>query len=271
MYNLGQGLLPEINAYPESERLRLPEGTIVDASIIEAAASTKYCNDDSQQTCHEQPSLRPVDGLWSFALTLFVPPFPVKETPKSGVVVVILGGSPRIARVGLGLRQGTATAPTDAECPHWAGLPVVRMMTARNCSLTDPGGPFVPPLRGSLDLNRNSFSRLWPVHSQCNNRSTAPALEGNSQKTSVRRKERNPALPPIRAIHFSNGIALHSSLGVMIRPVKHRVSARVPSKSLQCVALPQVTDAAIIIGESRRVPGASIAQHHQAGIGGRIS
>ena len=39
--SLGQGLLEEINAHLESQGLRLREGTIVDASIIEAPSSTK--------------------------------------------------------------------------------------------------------------------------------------------------------------------------------------------------------------------------------------
>ena len=39
--NLGQGLLEEINAHLESQGLRLREGTIVDATIIEAPSSTK--------------------------------------------------------------------------------------------------------------------------------------------------------------------------------------------------------------------------------------
>ncbi len=40
-HNLGQGLLKEINAHLESQGLRLREGTIVDATIIEAPSSTK--------------------------------------------------------------------------------------------------------------------------------------------------------------------------------------------------------------------------------------
>ena len=40
-HGLGQGLLEEINAHLESQGLRLREGTIVDASIIEAPSSTK--------------------------------------------------------------------------------------------------------------------------------------------------------------------------------------------------------------------------------------
>ncbi len=39
--NLGQGLLKEINAHLESQGLKLREGTIVDATIIEAPSSTK--------------------------------------------------------------------------------------------------------------------------------------------------------------------------------------------------------------------------------------
>ena len=40
-HGLGEGLLEEINAHLESQGLRLKEGTIVDASIIEAPSSTK--------------------------------------------------------------------------------------------------------------------------------------------------------------------------------------------------------------------------------------
>ena len=40
-HNLGQGLLQEINAHPESQGLKLREETIVDATIIEAPSSTK--------------------------------------------------------------------------------------------------------------------------------------------------------------------------------------------------------------------------------------
>ena len=39
--NLGSGLLEEINAHLESQGLKLREGTIVDATIIEAPSSTK--------------------------------------------------------------------------------------------------------------------------------------------------------------------------------------------------------------------------------------
>ena len=40
-YELGKGLMEEINAHLDSQGLRLREGTIVDASIIEAPSSTK--------------------------------------------------------------------------------------------------------------------------------------------------------------------------------------------------------------------------------------
>ena len=40
-HKLGQGLLDEINAHLESQGLKLREGTIVDATIIEAPSSTK--------------------------------------------------------------------------------------------------------------------------------------------------------------------------------------------------------------------------------------
>ena len=40
-HELGQSLFEEINGYLESQGLRLREGTIVDASIIEAPSSTK--------------------------------------------------------------------------------------------------------------------------------------------------------------------------------------------------------------------------------------
>ena len=40
-HSLGEGLLQEINAHLESQGLRLREGSIVDASIIEAPSSTK--------------------------------------------------------------------------------------------------------------------------------------------------------------------------------------------------------------------------------------
>ena len=43
-HQLGQGMLEEINAHLQSQGLRLREGTIVDAIIIEAPSSTKNRN-----------------------------------------------------------------------------------------------------------------------------------------------------------------------------------------------------------------------------------
>ncbi len=40
-HHLGQGLLEEINAHLENQGMRLREGTIVDATIIEVPSSTK--------------------------------------------------------------------------------------------------------------------------------------------------------------------------------------------------------------------------------------
>ena len=50
-HNLGQGLLEEINAHLESQGLKLREGTIVDATIIEAPSSTKNRAESGTQRC----------------------------------------------------------------------------------------------------------------------------------------------------------------------------------------------------------------------------
>ena len=52
-YHLGQGLLEEINAHLESQGLRLREGTIVDATIIEAPSSTKNRNRERDPEMHQ--------------------------------------------------------------------------------------------------------------------------------------------------------------------------------------------------------------------------
>ena len=52
-HNLGQGLLEEINAHLESRGLKLREGTIVDATIIEAPASTKNRNRERDPEMHQ--------------------------------------------------------------------------------------------------------------------------------------------------------------------------------------------------------------------------
>ena len=50
-HELGKGLLEEINAHLESQGLRLREGTIVDASIIEAPSSTKNRSRNGTRRC----------------------------------------------------------------------------------------------------------------------------------------------------------------------------------------------------------------------------
>ena len=52
-HNLGRGLLEEINAHLESQGLRLREGTIVDATIIEALSSTKNRNQERDPEMHQ--------------------------------------------------------------------------------------------------------------------------------------------------------------------------------------------------------------------------
>ena len=52
-HHLGQGLLEEINAHLESQGLKLREGTIVDATIIEAPSSTKNRNQKRDPEMHQ--------------------------------------------------------------------------------------------------------------------------------------------------------------------------------------------------------------------------
>ena len=52
-HELGKGLLEEINAHLESQGLRLREGTIVDASIIEAPSSTKDRSGERDPEMHQ--------------------------------------------------------------------------------------------------------------------------------------------------------------------------------------------------------------------------
>ena len=52
-HNLGQGLLQEINAHLESRGLKLREGTIVDATIIEAPSSTKNRSGERDPEMHQ--------------------------------------------------------------------------------------------------------------------------------------------------------------------------------------------------------------------------
>ena len=52
-HNLGQGLLEEINAHLEIQGLKLREGTIVDATIIEAPSSIKNRNQERDPEMHQ--------------------------------------------------------------------------------------------------------------------------------------------------------------------------------------------------------------------------
>ena len=52
-HNLGRGFLEEINAHLESQGLKLREGTIVDATIIEAPSSTKNRNQERDPEMHQ--------------------------------------------------------------------------------------------------------------------------------------------------------------------------------------------------------------------------
>ena len=52
-HELGQSLFEEINRHLESQGLRLREGTIVDASIIEAPSSTKNRAGDRDPEMHQ--------------------------------------------------------------------------------------------------------------------------------------------------------------------------------------------------------------------------
>ena len=52
-HSLGQGLLEEINAHLESQGLKLREGTIVDATIIEAPSSTKNRTGERDPEMHQ--------------------------------------------------------------------------------------------------------------------------------------------------------------------------------------------------------------------------
>ena len=52
-HNLGLGLFEEINGHLESQGLRLREGTIVDATIIEAPSSTKIRAGERDPQMHQ--------------------------------------------------------------------------------------------------------------------------------------------------------------------------------------------------------------------------
>ena len=52
-HKLGQGILEEINSHLESQGLRLREGTIVDATIIEAPSSTQNRTGERDPEMHQ--------------------------------------------------------------------------------------------------------------------------------------------------------------------------------------------------------------------------
>ena len=67
-HNLGQGLLEEINAHLESQGLRLREGTIVDASIIEAPSSTKNRAKERDPEMHQTKK----GNEWHFGMKIHI-------------------------------------------------------------------------------------------------------------------------------------------------------------------------------------------------------
>ena len=67
-HELGQSLFEEINRHLESQGLRLREGTIVDASIIEAPASTKNRAGERDPEMHQTKK----GNEWSFGMKVHV-------------------------------------------------------------------------------------------------------------------------------------------------------------------------------------------------------
>ena len=67
-HNLGQGLLEEISAHLESQGLKLREGTIVDASIIEAPSSTKNRAGERDPEMHQTKK----GNQWHFGMKLHI-------------------------------------------------------------------------------------------------------------------------------------------------------------------------------------------------------
>ncbi len=67
-HHLGQGLLEEINAHLESQGLILREGTIVDATIIEAPSSTKNRNKERDPEMHQTKK----GNQWHFGMKAHV-------------------------------------------------------------------------------------------------------------------------------------------------------------------------------------------------------
>ena len=67
-HSLGEGLLQEINAHLESQGLRVREGTIVDASIIEAPSSTKNRAGERDPEMHQTKK----GNQWHFGMKVHV-------------------------------------------------------------------------------------------------------------------------------------------------------------------------------------------------------
>ena len=65
---LGSGLFEEINRYLESKGLRLQEGTIVDASIIEAPSSTKNRAKERDPEMHQTKK----GNEWHFGMKVHI-------------------------------------------------------------------------------------------------------------------------------------------------------------------------------------------------------
>ena len=67
-HSLGEGLLQEINAHLDSQGLRLREGTIVDASIIEAPSSTKNRAGERDPEMHQTKK----GNQWHFGMKVHI-------------------------------------------------------------------------------------------------------------------------------------------------------------------------------------------------------
>ena len=67
-HSLGEGLLQEINTHLESQGLRLREGTIVDASIIEAPSSTKNRAGERDPEMHQTKK----GNQWHFGMKVHI-------------------------------------------------------------------------------------------------------------------------------------------------------------------------------------------------------
>ena len=76
-HSLGEGLLQEINAHLESQGLRLREGTIVDASIIEAPSSTKNRAGERDPEMHQTKK----GNQWYFGMKV-----PIGVDAETGLV-----------------------------------------------------------------------------------------------------------------------------------------------------------------------------------------